>query len=128
MLAEEVAERVEQIKARRAKAMSAKDGAELGANARASPCARVRVKRAGRDLHLLARASVVERQLDQQLLDSVPFGLARDVVEERVQQIRVRRGDAIATGVHGDPGVERRPKRRRLRLRPQISKATIQKS
>ena len=91
--------------------MSAKDGAELGANARASPCARARVKRAGRDLHLLARASVVERQLDQQLLDSVPLGLARDAVKERVQQIRVRRDKEIATGVHGDPGVERRAKK-----------------
>ena len=74
------------------------------------------------------RTIAAEKQLDQQLLDSVPLGLTRDAVEERVQQIRVRRDNEIATGVHGDPGVERRPKIRRFRLGPQISNETIQKS
>jgi hypothetical protein len=74
------------------------------------------------------RTSAAEAQLDQQLLDSMPLGLTRDAVEERVEQIRVRRDKEIATGVHGDPGVERTPQKRRFKLRPQISNETIQKS
>ena len=73
------------------------------------------------------RTSAAERQLDQQLLDSVPRGLARDAVEQRVQQIRVRRDKEIATGVPEDPGIaEPSAKRKRLRLRPQICNETIQ--
>ena len=117
----EVAERLGQILRRRTEEMSASDGA--GERTRA------RIWRAGRDFYLPVRTSAAERQLDQQLLDSVPRGLARDAVEERVQQIRVRRDKEIATGVPEDPGnAEPKAKRKRLRLRPQICKETIQKS
>ena len=116
----EVAERLGQILRRRTEEMSASDGA--GERTRA------RIKRAGQDFYLPVRTSAAERQLDQQLLDSVPRGLARDAVEERVQQIRVRRDREIATGVPEDPGIaEPRAKRKRLRLRPQICNETIQK-
>ena len=117
----EVAERLGQILRRRTEEMSAGDGA--GARTRA------RIWRAGRDFYLPMRTSAAERQLDQELLDSVPRGLARDAVEERVQQIRVRRDKEIATGVPEDPGnAEPKAKRKRLRLRPQICNETIQKS